>query len=400
MTHLLNQLLEALAAAAQDNVDQPEHARAFAQWIHLGQSRATDILAALGDAAAAANGPARESKHVAVLGYASHGDARFQEPFVDALNWLRQRSFFVPGRPLAFEVDGIALLGVALGVSRLPTATATEPTGWLRGLLARQPALGNPTGWNDALVAAASEVVGHAANAMTPDLRAALAERLDLQISEADQEAAWALIAEMRGIEDGMTRAATQQVALHFLLKNSATIRPSAFTVEQVVKLLTGVSAGLRHWTWEEKARTPNSAIARWDVENEYHVQNLLWAVMAPVFPNLDDEEWLKSLGHHKPRADFAVPSLHLIVEAKFLRSGKNAFSQVIEEVAADASTYLQQGSPYRHIIVVVWDDFARTEEHAELRKGLLRISGIRGAVVIPRPAKMARHARKAAPQR
>ncbi len=189
-----------------------------------------------------------------------------------------------------------------------------------------------------------------------------------------------------------MTRAAAQQVALHFLLKNSATIRPGALTVEQIVKLLAGVSAGLRHWTWENKARTPNSAMARWDVENEYHVQNLLWAIMAPVFPDLGDEEWVKSLGHHKPRADFVVPSLDLIVEAKFLRNGKHAFSQVIEEVAADASTYLQQGSPYRHIIVVVWDDFARTEEHAELQKGLLRINGIRGAIIVSRPAKMARH--------
>jgi hypothetical protein len=284
---------------------------------------------------------------------------------------------------------------VALGISTLPAATANEPTNWLRGLLAKQPEPGNPIGWNDALIAAASEIVGQTANAITPDLRTALAERLSLQVSKEDQEAAWRLIADMRGVDDGMTRAAAQQVALHFLLKNSASIQPGAITIEQVIDMLGGMSAGLRHWTWEDKARTPNSGIARWDVENEYHVQNLLWAVMAPVFPDLDDEEWLKSLGHHKPRADFAVPSLDLIVEAKFLRSGKNAFSQVIEEVAADASTYLQQGSPYRHIIVVVWDDFARTEEHAELRKGLLRISGIRGAIVIARPAKMARQARK-----
>lgn len=396
MTHLLNQLRDALATAARDDVERPEHVRAFAQWISVRQRGETDILAALGDAAGAANGAAREFKHTAVLGYACHYDARFQDAFLDALNWLRRRSFFVPSRPPAFEVDGVALMGVALGVSTLQTATAKEPAAWLRGLLAKQPAPGNPIGWNDALVAAASEIVRQPANAMTPDLRTALAERLDLPVSEEDQEAAWTLIAELRGFDDGMTRAAAQQVALHFLVKNSARIRPGAITVEQVVNLLGGVPAGLRHWTWEDKARTPNSAIARWEVENEYHVQNLLWAVMAPVFPDLDDEEWLKSLGHHKPRADFAVPSLDLIVEAKFLRGGKNAFSQVIEEVAADASTYLQRGSPYRHINVVVWDDFARTEEHAELRKGLLRISGIRGAIIVPRPAKMARQPKKA----
>lgn len=391
MIHLLNALRDALANAARDDADQPEHARAFARWIGVRQNGETEILIGLGEAAMAATGAARESKHVAVLGYAYHLDGRFQAPFLEAVNWLGQRSFFVPGRPLAFEVDGIALLGVALGIPMLPGAAAKQPADWVRRLLAKQPPPANPIEWNDALIAAASEVVGQETYAITPDLRTALAERLGFKVSDEDREAAWTLITEMRFRSDGMTRAASQQVALHFLLKNSATIRPGAITLEQVVDLLRGISAGLRHWTWEEKPRTPNSAVARWDVENEYHVQNLLWAVMASVFPDLDDEEWLKSLGHHKPRADFAIPSLDLIVEAKFLRSGRRAFPGVIEEVAADASTYLQQGSPYRHIIVVVWDDLARTEEHAELQKGLLRINGIRGVVILPRPAKMAR---------
>src|SRR5262249_2775445 len=151
----------------------------------------------------------------------------------------------------------------------------------------------------------------------TPDLRTALAERLQLKVSEEEQEAARTLITEMGGVDDGMTRAAAQQVALHFLLKNSATIRPGALSAGQGVNSLAGVSAILRPWTWEDKARTPTSANPRWDVENEYHVQNLLWTVMAPVFPDVDDEEWMKPWGHHKPRADFAVPSLELIVEAK-----------------------------------------------------------------------------------
>jgi hypothetical protein len=51
VTRLLNQLREALATVARDDVDQPEHARAFAQWMSLGQRGETDILAALGDAA-------------------------------------------------------------------------------------------------------------------------------------------------------------------------------------------------------------------------------------------------------------------------------------------------------------------------------------------------------------
>jgi hypothetical protein len=153
-----------------------------------------------------------------------------------------------------------------------------------------------------------------------------------------------------------------------------------------------GVTRSMRRWSWDDVPRTRNSVAARWDIGNEYHVQDMLWAILAPIFPDLDDEEWLKSLGQHRPRADLAIPSLELIVEVKFLRpGGKSMFSDVIQEVATDASTYLQDGSDYRHIIAFVWDDAARTEEHAELRQGLLRIRGVFAAIVLPRPSKMKR---------
>jgi hypothetical protein len=125
-------------------------------------------------------------------------------------------------------------------------------------------------------------------------------------------------------------------------------------------------------------------------IDNEYHVQNMLWVILAPIFPDLDDEEWLKSLGQHHPRADLAIPSLRVIIEVKFAReNGK--FSDIIQEVAADASTYLQNGSGYTSMVAFVWDDAARTEEHAELRQGLVRIRGVSDAIVLPRPRKMDR---------
>jgi hypothetical protein len=83
---------------------------------------------------------------------------------------------------------------------------------------------------------------------------------------------------------------------------------------------------------------------------------------------------------------------LRLIVEVKFMRGGKAQFPKVIQEVAADAGTYLQEGSGYQHIVAFVWDDEARTEEHAELRDGLLRIRGVSDAIILPRAAKMRRH--------
>jgi hypothetical protein len=61
----------------------------------------------------------------------------------------------------------------------------------------------------------------------------------------------------------------------------------------------------------------------QWHVDHEYHVQNMLWFLLAPIFPDLDDEQYLTKIGQKNPRADLYLPSMKLIVEAKFLRRGR-----------------------------------------------------------------------------
>jgi hypothetical protein len=92
----------------------------------------------------------------------------------------------------------------------------------------------------------------------------------------------------------------------------------NSVSIDNVARMLEGAARSMRRWPWENAPRTLNAVAARWDIENEYHVQDMLWIILAPVFPDLDDEEWLKSLGQHHPRADLAIPSLELIVEVKF----------------------------------------------------------------------------------
>lgn len=390
------ELRRSLAAAAADDPRQPPHARAFAAWIQTESSGKSRLLAELAAEAATTTGPARETSHVAVLGYASSLDGAFASQFVEALSWLRARKYFVQGRPLTFEIDGLALLGVAVGILRLDPTQADQALPWLRDLLLKTLQRSRPADWNEALIHAASVGVSSAPDrtqhqGVSDDLAVALSGRWGFTITEALRAGAWTLISSLSGEEDGMTRAATQLAALTRLLRDASTLRPGSTTPADVARVLSRVSHSLRRWAWDESPRTSRSAAARWDVENEYHVQDMLWVILAPVFPDLDDEEWFKSLGQHHPRADLAIPSLRVVVEVKFLRKGKGAFSKVIQEVAADASTYLQDGSYFDTLVAFVWDDEARTEEHEELRRGLLQIRGVADAVVVSRPSKMSR---------
>jgi hypothetical protein len=390
----LFRLHASLAELAGDNVLQPPHARAFAAWIRFGELDQAPVLRTLASEAAAAEGPTRQTAHAAVLGYAASLDRAFVGPFVDALTWLSERHYFVAGRPLTFEVDGLALLGVALGITRLDAEGQTSAKSWLGGLLKQSLASHRPADWNESLIAAALLVLGDdtSGDRVCADLRMALSTKGLVPSSREAQRAAIELILQLTAFADGMTRAAAQIGALKFLLRITSTLNFNSVSVDDVARVLEGVTRSMRRWSWDEAPRTRNSIAARWEIDNEYHVQDMLWAILAPIFPDLDDEEWLKSLGQHQPRADLAIPSLELIIEVKFLRpGGKSVFSNVIQEVATDASTYLQEGSGYGHVIAFVWDDAARTEEHAELRQGLLRIRGVSAAVVLPRPSKMKR---------
>lgn len=396
MSDPLGQLRTHLEVAASDDDARPPHLRAFARWIRRTRLEDADPLRELAEASRAAQGPSRRTTHVAVLGYAASLDGGFRGAFREALGWLRERQYFTIGRPLTFEVDGLALLGVAVGILALSPEERAAPATWQVELLERSLASRRPLDWNENLILAARALLkDEPLRDIAPDLTAALAAKGLTSLERSVRAEAWETISSLQGLSDGPSRAAAQAAALTLLLRDAATIRPGAVTVEDVGVLLLGVQRSLKRWVWEDQPRTRNSAAARWEVENEYHVQDLLWAILAPVFPDLDDEEWHKSLGHHSPRSDLAIPSLELIVEVKFLRAGgTSVFSNVIKEVAADCSTYLQPGSAYRHIIAVVWDDLARTEQHSELRQGLLRLPGVRDAVVLSRPSVMVRDGR------
>jgi len=384
-------LRRTLARAAADDRSQPPQARGFAAWVQQDLPVQLALLKALaGEATGLAD--QRQSNIVALLGYATTVDASYASDFADGVAWLRQRQYFIAGRAAGFEVNGLALFGVAIGL-RATDDAGGEAITWLKGLLTQSLKQHRPADWNEALIAAAAEVLGDrsAFGKISADLRVALAARGVLTAEPATRAEAWGVIAGLTGSDDGMSRAATQAAALGFLVRESSTLRTGTSSIADVANVLSGLNRSMRRWVWESKPRTSRSALARWVVDNEYHVQDMLWVVLAPVFPDLDDEEWLKSLGQHHPRADLAIPSLRAIIEVKFARKDGKSFSELIQEVAADASTYLQDGSGYASIIAFIWDDAARTEEHAELRQGLLRVRGVVDAIVLSRPQKMDR---------
>lgn len=365
----------------------PCHVAALIGWLGSDASELRRLI----DEVVALPNQARNPEHVAALGYgASNGLLSEEETaiFQDEIAHLKGRKFFVVGRPLRFEIDGPALLGVTLGTT---ICGETETQKWLTELLARSSKEVANDEWQLGLIRAARLFAGENGLDIVPkDLAVALAAKGLFELDAEKLQEGWYLASSLQPHECGPERDAVRLTAFDYVLARRRQISIGAMTRESLVGLLQGISRSMRLWTFESKPRTPKSAIARWEIENEYHVQNFLWAVLAPVLSDLEDEENLPSIGHKNPRADLGVPSLRTIIEVKFMRrSGQAACADIIEEIAADASLYLSKTTDYDNIVCFVWDNCAQTEQHDELKAGLEAIKGVSAAVILPRPSKM-----------
>jgi hypothetical protein len=367
------------------------HLRAFRAWLLRDQTAFSGLAEAAAEGFASAGG--RAVGHVSALGYAEAADritTGLQSTFTDGLCWLGQRAWSQPQRALTLEADGIAAFGIALGAHHVG---ACEGLGWLQQLVVRSATSPNLSEFERSLFVAAAHIISAPArqdiSGMIPEIRVALAERGIGSADEAACDAAWQRIVRFTAAENVMPEAAAMLAALDGLTQRSLPARLGRLEPADVVNALEGVERSLRRWPWETAPRTPNSTVTRWNIENEYHVQDLLWAVLAPLFPDLNDEETLSPVGQKNPRTDLSITCLALVVEAKFMRASAR-FQDIIDEIASDASLY-SADPRWKALVPFVWDDSRRSEEHAKLISGLRKLPMVVDAVVVSRPGRMTR---------
>jgi hypothetical protein len=386
----LTDIRNALRSQLHSAMAMPSHVAAFCGWIAADAEQLRRAI----DESINFTGQARHPEHVAALGFGAHAGllstAQLQI-LLDEVHHLGGRAFFSPGRPPRFEVDGIALLGVSLGTARV---LQRGDGAWLHSLLQRssEEVMSDP--WQLGLIRLARLAVGEQdLRIVPPDLAVAATARGLGKVQGDDREQAWKMVVGLLQHDSGPARDAARLATFEFEISRLGEVNLATATRDDLVRLLQGLSRGMKRWTFEKAKRTPRSEIAKWQIDNEYHVQNLLWAVLAPVFPDLEDEENLPSVGHMHPRADLGIPSLRTIIEVKFLRQrGQSGFTRIIEEVAADTSLYLSRITEYDNIVAFLWDDCAQTEQHHELKSGIERIRGISAAIILSRPSCMLRN--------
>lgn len=172
-----------------------------------------------------------------------------------------------------------------------------------------------------------------------------------------------------------------------------AIVPPKGWSLDDLLGFLEHIPVGLKRWTWEDAGRTKGAAPVKWRVENEYHVQNLLYVLLGPIFNDIADEVNLQPVGQKNPRIDLYLPTLHTIIEVKYRKDVKKPFQMLIGEIAEDASLY-RVDTNYKdaQIVIFLWDCTRATQEHAKFKEGVMKIAGIDGCVVISAPSTMDEH--------
>lgn len=381
----LAQLRAGLATAATLPHNAPLHHRALASWL-VGTSR--DQLEDLVSIATSnlENAGGRSARDVATLGLASLTTGS-TDAFCEGLDWLGQRAWFQPQRPMTLEADGGAALGLALAIS----GHFLETPVWLSNLVTRSASSLPLDPFNRSLFIVAAHLIDAPGKLdqgeLVAEVRVVFGGSAGITVSEEVYAKAWEALRGATANAGEEVEALLRLKAFDLVAEHSIPARAGKLEPSDVVRVLEGVARSFRRWTWETKPKTPNSSAVRWEVQNEYHVQNLLYAILAPLFADLNDEETIPPVGQKNPRLDLTIPSIGTIVEVKFLRPGVS-MQKMIDEIATDVGLY-KTDPRWTSLIPFVWDDSARTEEHAKLVSGLCQMDMVIGAIVVPRPGKM-----------
>jgi hypothetical protein len=322
----------------------------------------------------------------------------YENMLLDGLNRTSQRSATIAGvGPAAFFNDAVGLLGIALAARRVGGDTQSAIIKWMKGFF--ENAFNNSHDWKKLLIKAATCILSFEIASLKtsinsqPDLQLALSSRgiscfPSLDFNQVYHEINQGTIFQ----EPEISMMAARLQAIDYLCNHLPAISLTQPRIEQVVEVLSNMGSSFKRWIWEEKPKTTTGTAQKWDIQNEYHVQSLLYFVLAPLFPDIESEFYLENTGQLNPRADIGLPSLNLIIEVKYLRSTKN-FAGMIEEVAADATLYFKKDGVYKdkytQMLVFLWDDTNRSQEHSTFKIAVKKFTNICDVVVLSRPGIM-----------
>ncbi|MEG4225469.1 hypothetical protein QUA35_05650 [Microcoleus sp. N9_B2] len=375
------------------NVDE-----AFAAWLlpYL------DIGLQLQKAAWAAGeriGAQRSYRDVAILGFAAATgilQPSQWEVLKKGLTWVAGREPFIDGGPMDFCTDIVALLGIALGAEFIgEDSIQNKVVCWMERFIS-QSFQNRLSDWQKCLLIATQQVVSSIPTLSLPNANTVSDVRLALRVkgllppdpgsNNQEQMETLSLMKLEAGAAIHPACAALRLAAFDSIQRTSLAVNLSRPSIEDVCIILNRVPGALRKSIGKEKLHPGRDQARKGYVDNEERVQNLLYFLLASIFPDcreIDNTSSVGGQGHL--RTVLEIPCLRLIIYVKVMDSSNN-YQSVIQQISMDSDLYLVEGSAYSSIVVFVWDGFSRLDIHNNLTKEIKQLPGVVDAIVMSYP--------------
>ncbi len=326
------------------------------------------------------------------------GPSVLPKAFTDGLAKLRLRDPF-PDDRISFAYQPRAFLGIALGVATLDESGATYRSwlvellddhrcrssilyytllyGYIRYILTGETiSVGNVKHYTDLQDLATLEW------SMRHRVGRLLDPRLELSRLQS-QILCMSLVGDTSEFDS--SQAAVIWSAIHASVARS--VEQLVLSRNHVGMILRRFEAALRRWRWDDSNKMKRPIT--WAITSEREVQDIVWLILRSVFDDVVDEETLPKLGHSTYKADFGIPSLRLLIEAKYCREASD-FKKIEKEIMEDAGAYLiHTKDRYDRILVFIYDHSSSVQEHAVTATALKELPGIEDVIIVSRPSQL-----------
>ncbi|MEG3955930.1 PD-(D/E)XK nuclease domain-containing protein [Microcoleus sp. herbarium2] len=375
------------------NVDE-----AFAAWL-LPELEIGLQLQKAALAAGERTGGQRSYRDVAILGFAAAANA-LEAPQYNVLKtgltWVAGRDPFIDGGPMDFCTDTVALLGIALGAQLIgEDSVQNKVVCWMERFIS-ESFQNRLSDWQKCLLIVTQRVVNLIPTLPIPNANTVSDIRLALRVKELlppdpisnsqEQMETLSLMKLEAGDAIPPARAALRLAAFDSIQRSSPAVNLSNPSIEDVCRILNRVPGALQKSIWEEKLPSGESQALKWYVDDKERVQNLLYFLLASIFPDCMKMDCNSSVDGQIPlRTVLGIPCLRLIIYVNFMRSNNN-YQSIIEQIYVDSDLYFVEGSAYSNIVVFFWDESRQFDLHNRLRKEIKQLRGVVDAVVVSCP--------------
>jgi hypothetical protein len=354
---------------------------ATAQWLDENRHRLdhAPVLAALGYGLELCTAGNLAATRAALAGGLTRLMRR--DPFQDRLTFVNDTRQVV-GIGLAAQAMSAELPAICDWLLEILSDQRLRPADQFQNLLQRhvrstldgQPVLADPQPPNDATVLALVHWMAASGTA-----------RLDDPASQLPALQQRILKAALR--TDPAALTIPQAAVIHRAVADilDASIDQMVLSRSHIGVVLRRFEAAMRRWRWDEGNLDDP---IRWPVRSEREVQDILWLILRSVFEDVVDEETLPKVGHSTYRADFGLPRLGVLIEAKYARHHTD-FKKIEKEVIEDSVAYLRNAGPYKEIIVFIYDESASVQEHDITAAALRKLDTISDVIIVSRPSRL-----------